>query len=266
MKLRLFAAPFATLLTIASLGMLVHGEVPDVPTGQWLAGPALVQPRAGAVSVALDDGRVLVIGGRTADGPVNTVEVFGTDGSIALGLPMLAPRVGHGAVKLPDGRVYVTGGTTLATTQTDHGPVTTEAATDSAEIFYSSLNAWGPGRLARIRPHGSHCLERLLTVTSGSAEWARRTDCIPSQALRLSDRSRRRAEGCSRLPGRSMQPLRQGILRCWLRAASTPKAHRYGRYRRCCQWRRYQRGAEHAAHRGVRDGSAGWPRPHCGRV
>ena len=80
MKLRLFAAPFATLLTIASLGMLVHGEVPDVPTGQWLAGPALVQPRAGAVSVALDDGRVLVIGGRTADGPVNTVDVFGTDG------------------------------------------------------------------------------------------------------------------------------------------------------------------------------------------
>ncbi len=83
MKLRLFAAPFATLLTIASLGMLVHGEVPDVPTGQWLAGPALVQPRAGAVSVALDDGRVLVIGGRTADGPVNTVEVFGTDGSLS---------------------------------------------------------------------------------------------------------------------------------------------------------------------------------------
>ena len=70
MKSRRIAGPLFLLLIIASFGMWLHGAVPDVPTGQWLPGPALAQPRAGAVSVALDDGRVLVIGGRTANGPV----------------------------------------------------------------------------------------------------------------------------------------------------------------------------------------------------
>ena len=91
MKLRMFAAPLGTVLTIATLGIWVHGQVPDVPTGQWLAGPALAQPRARAVSVTLDDGRVLVIGGRTADGPVNTVDVFEANGAISAGAPRPPP-------------------------------------------------------------------------------------------------------------------------------------------------------------------------------
>ncbi len=97
MKSRRIAGPLFLLLIIASFGMWLHGAVPDVPTGQWLPGPALAQPRAGAVSVALDDGRVLVIGGRTANGPVDTVEVFNTNGTMSLGAQMLSPRVGpHG--------------------------------------------------------------------------------------------------------------------------------------------------------------------------
>ena len=97
MKSRRIAGPLFLLLTIASFGMWVHGAVPDVPTGQWLPGPALAQPRAGAVSVALDDGRVLVIGGRTADGPVDTVEVFNTNGAMSLGAhDAVAARGPHG--------------------------------------------------------------------------------------------------------------------------------------------------------------------------
>src|SRR5215212_7430631 len=112
MRSRRLAALLFIALTIVSFGIFVHGEVPDVPTGQWLPGPALAQPRDGAVSVALEDGRVLVIGGRTANGPVDTVEVFGTDGSLSVGAPLTAPRTGHAAAKLPDGRVLVVGGTT----------------------------------------------------------------------------------------------------------------------------------------------------------
>ena len=95
MKARRIAGPLLLLLTIASFGMWVHGAVPDVPTGQWLPGPALAQPREGAVSVALDDGRVLVIGGRTASGPVSTVEVFDANGSLAVGAHLLATRGTH---------------------------------------------------------------------------------------------------------------------------------------------------------------------------
>ena len=66
MKRRTFAVPLVIALSLAFFELLAQGAVPDVPTGQWRPGPALAQPRAGAVSVALDDGRVLVIGGRTA--------------------------------------------------------------------------------------------------------------------------------------------------------------------------------------------------------
>jgi hypothetical protein len=141
-------------LAFMSFGIYLHGEVPDVPTGQWLQGPALAQPREGAVSVALDDGRVLVIGGRTANGPVNTVEVFDTNGAISAGAPMLAPHVGHTATKLPDGSVLVIGGTTITTTDSDNGPVSSEAVTDSAEFFDPTAGVWYPAASLSVARSG----------------------------------------------------------------------------------------------------------------
>jgi hypothetical protein len=145
MRSRRIAGPLFLLLIVASFGMWLHGAVPDVPTGQWLPGPALAQPRAGAVSVALDDGRVLVIGGRTASGPVDTVEVFNTNGTMSLGAQMRSPRSGHTATKLPDGNVLVVGGTTMVTTDHGSGPVSAEAVTNSAEVYDVSAGVWYPG-------------------------------------------------------------------------------------------------------------------------
>src|SRR5918993_1032622 len=144
MKSRRIAGPLFLLLIIASFGMWLHGAVPDVPTGQWLPGPALAQPRTGATSVSLDDGRVLVIGGRTANGPVDTVEVFNTNGTMGLGAQMLSPRAGHTATKLPDGRVLVVGGRTLVTTNDGTGPVSAEAVTNSAEVYDVNAGVWYP--------------------------------------------------------------------------------------------------------------------------
>src|SRR5918993_2822859 len=140
MKSRRIAGPLFLLLIIASFGMWLHGAVPDVPTGQWLPGPALAQPRAGAVSVALDDGRVLVIGGRTADGPVDTVEVFNTNGTMSVGAHLLAARVGHTATKLADGNVLVVGGTTLVTTTDGSSPATVQTVTNSVELLDVNAN------------------------------------------------------------------------------------------------------------------------------
>jgi hypothetical protein len=154
MKSRRIAGPLFLVFLIASFGMWLQGAVPDVPTGQWLPGPALAQPRAGAVSVALDDGRVLVIGGRTADGPVDTVEVFNTNGTMSVGAQMLSPRAGHTATKLPDGGVLVVGGTTLVTTDDGSGPVSAEVVTSSAEVFHVNAGVWSPAASLSIARNG----------------------------------------------------------------------------------------------------------------
>ena len=137
MKSRL-TLPLLVALTIGGYGVGIHGSVPDVPTGQWMPGASLAQPREGAVSVALDDGRVLIIGGRAAAGPVATVEALNADGSVTLLSPMATPRVGHTAVRLTDGSVLVTGGTTVVAT--DQGMIETPASI--TEIFFPGRNAW----------------------------------------------------------------------------------------------------------------------------
>jgi hypothetical protein len=154
MKSRRIAGPLLLLLIIASFGMWVHGAVPDVPTGQWLPGPALAQPREGAATVALDDGRVLVIGGRTASGPVSTVEVFNANGSLAVGAHLLSRRAGHTATKLPDGSVLVVGGRTLVTTDDGSGPVTAETVTNAAEVYDVNANLWYPAMSLSIARSG----------------------------------------------------------------------------------------------------------------
>jgi len=58
MKSRRIAGPLFLVLIVASFGMWLHGAVPDVPTGQWLPGPALA--RAWVLS-SVEDGDVYLI-------------------------------------------------------------------------------------------------------------------------------------------------------------------------------------------------------------
>jgi uncharacterized repeat protein (TIGR02543 family) len=168
MKSRL-TLPLLVVLTIAGYGYGVHGSVPDVPTGQWMPGGSLAQPREGAVSVALDDGRVLVIGGRTAAGPVATVEALNADGSLTVLPLMSAPRVGHTAVLLADGSVLVAGGTTMVAT--DQGTV--EAPTSSAEIFAPGSNTWSaasPLGVARSAHTATALADGRVLIAGGTSE------------------------------------------------------------------------------------------------
>jgi Galactose oxidase, central domain len=168
MKSRL-TFPLLVVLTIAGYGYGVHGSVPDVPTGQWMPGDSLQPPREGAVSVAVDDGRVLVIGGRTAAGPVATVEALNADGSVTVLAPMSAPRLGHTAVLLADGRVLVAGGTTVIATEQS----TVEAPTSSTEIFTPGSDAWSaspPLNVARTGHTATALVDGRVMLAGGTGE------------------------------------------------------------------------------------------------
>src|SRR5262249_5377338 len=77
--------------------------------------------------VMLDDGRVLLVGGRAAGTPVATVDVVNPDGSIGAGSPLGMPRAGHTAVRLAVGSVLVAVGTTLVAIAQGTGEAATTA-------------------------------------------------------------------------------------------------------------------------------------------
>ena len=63
----------ATVAALAvGVGLLLQAEFPQVPTGTWAPAGLLADARAGSGSALLDDGRVLIIGGTGAAGPLAT--------------------------------------------------------------------------------------------------------------------------------------------------------------------------------------------------
>lgn len=114
------AAPADGRITLVATGNLAFtvGKILDPGTGSWADAPPSV-PHNAAAAVALEDGRVLAVGGTVAAGPVmtNACEVL----DLASGLwsplpPMSTARRQHTAVRLADGRVLVCGGTADGTT------------------------------------------------------------------------------------------------------------------------------------------------------
>lgn len=55
-------------------------SIPNAPTGTWQSWNNMGDVRSGAAAVLLQDGRVFIVGGTNADGPVPSADLFGTDG------------------------------------------------------------------------------------------------------------------------------------------------------------------------------------------
>src|SRR5260370_22151593 len=121
------------LLVLLSLGFLLQGDLPTVPTGTWTPSNSLAEGRSASSAAVLQDGRILFAGGTGASGPLASAELFNTDGSISSAPPMQNPRAYHTDAVLRDGRVLVAGGTTSS-----------RGITSSAQIYDPASNSWSP--------------------------------------------------------------------------------------------------------------------------
>src|SRR5262245_33149716 len=117
---------------LAAAGLLLHADVPQVPSNFWAPVGDMTSVRAGGSGTLLPNGMVLVAGGVDANGATSSAERFSPDGAHFIEAPsMQFPRANHTATLLADGRVLVAGG----------GGVTL-AADLSAEVYDSAANAW----------------------------------------------------------------------------------------------------------------------------
>jgi len=119
-------------LVVFGFAFLLRASIPHVPTGTWQAGNPMAVARSGAASVLLSNGNVLITGGDSPTGTLNTAEVMSNAGIFSSAAQMQSPRSGHTATTLQDGRVLITGGITT----------TGGGATNSAELYDPSANSW----------------------------------------------------------------------------------------------------------------------------
>ena len=112
--------------------------------GKCRSGNALKSARSGHTATLLQDGRVLVVGGRGSDATTEllSVELYEPKtNKWSAAAPLGLGRAGHTATLLDDGRVLVTGGTGQDATDGGHRYV----ALTSVELYDPKTNRWSAG-------------------------------------------------------------------------------------------------------------------------
>ena len=99
----------------------------------WSANGQMLQPRTGAASAPLSDGRILITGGSDSNGvPQASSEIFDpVTGQFSQATSMNMPRANHAAITLNTGDVLITGGLT-----------TGGGYSDTAEILNIQTGTW----------------------------------------------------------------------------------------------------------------------------
>ncbi|HEX2046174.1 MAG TPA: kelch repeat-containing protein [Acidimicrobiales bacterium] len=135
---------------VAAAGVLAGVEAPAFAVeGSWRETGSLNVPRQQATATLLDNGNVLVAGGRnfvpndalqSAELYDPVTETFALTGSMSTG------RWAHTATLLPNGKVLVAGGFTDPTTSANAQPVT-----DTAELYDPATGTWSPTGSMNVR-------------------------------------------------------------------------------------------------------------------
>jgi Bacterial Ig-like domain (group 3)/Kelch motif len=144
--------------------VILHGSLQPASVNSWLSAGNMSVARAGAATVLLQDGRLLITGGNGASGALASTEILDPSNGFTAGPPMSIARSNHVAVLLLDGRVLVAGGTDAS-----------GRASQSAELFDPVANSWsasGPlmvgrsGATATLLPSGQ------VLIAGGTANGA----------------------------------------------------------------------------------------------
>jgi hypothetical protein len=87
------------------------------PSG-WASTGSMASPRHYHTATLLNNGKVLISGGKNSNGNLATTEVYDpASGTWSAAAPMTSPRAGHTATLLPNGKLLVSGGAPLATAE-----------------------------------------------------------------------------------------------------------------------------------------------------
>src|SRR3989442_13818796 len=95
----------SVLACVLCLGFLLKADMPQVSTGTWAPAGSMTQARTGASATLLQDGRILITGGQSADGPSASAELVNHAGSFSAAARMNTAPSNHIPVGLHDGRV-----------------------------------------------------------------------------------------------------------------------------------------------------------------
>lgn len=128
-------------------------ELFDPARNLFIAGPVLETPRVSHAASPLPDGRVLLLGGWTPEGPTASTEIFDPAANTVLpGAEMTFARADAAVALLPDGRVLVVGG------------YDGDAPLASAEIYDPATNTFAPAS-DMTTPRTSHA---SVTMVDGN--------------------------------------------------------------------------------------------------
>ncbi|HET8826242.1 MAG TPA: kelch repeat-containing protein, partial [Terriglobales bacterium] len=99
------------VLALICSAALLQAGLPPTTIGAWTSAANLSQPRTNAASVLLTDGRVLITGGDSGSGALNSAEIYDPAAdSWTQTTPMTSARANASAALLQDGRVLIAGG------------------------------------------------------------------------------------------------------------------------------------------------------------
>src|SRR2546425_830579 len=132
-------------LPVLAVGVALAAAFALTSWAQVVATPDLQIARAGHTATLLADGRILIVGGETASGPVSQAEIFdpASGGFSVVGSSVVA-RADHTATLLGDGRVLIAGGRHFTT------------LLDAMELFEPVTGSFVPLPLTLRRPRAGH--------------------------------------------------------------------------------------------------------------
>jgi predicted RecA/RadA family phage recombinase len=136
-----------TLCGLALIYGVAEEHVPGrsaKPLHRWNVSAPLDTPRAQACAAALDDGRVVLVGGNGESGPLAGAEIAEPGGRFRPAAAMREPRADAACALLSDGRLLVAGGVT-----------TGGGVTNSAEIYDANSDRWTEAGLLSVARAGA---------------------------------------------------------------------------------------------------------------